>query len=69
VNVANGELSEIAYFDVYPQNDNPSFEGGSWSNYPFFAQKGVVAATAMDRGLFILRPRVDRPNDDDEDED
>lgn len=59
-NVASGELSETAYFDVYPENDNASFEGGSWSNYPFFAQKGVVAVTAMDRGLFILRPRLDR---------
>ncbi len=58
--VAVGELSEVAYFDVYPENDNASFEGGTWSNYPYFAQKGVVAVTGMDRGLFILQPRVDR---------
>ena len=58
--VAAGELSEVAFFDVYPENDNASFEGGTWSNYPFFAQKGVVAVTSMDRGLFILQPRVDR---------
>jgi choice-of-anchor B domain-containing protein len=57
-NIASGELSETAYFDVYPENDNPSFEGGSWSNFPFFAQKGVVAVTSMDRGLFILKPRI-----------
>jgi choice-of-anchor B domain-containing protein len=56
--VAEGELSEVAFFDVYPENDNASFEGGTWSNYPFFAQKGVVAVTAMDRGLFILQPRI-----------
>ncbi|UCF27985.1 MAG: choice-of-anchor B family protein [Chloroflexota bacterium] len=59
-NVAAGELSEVAYFDVYPENDNASFEGGTWSNYPFFAQKGVVAVTSMDRGLFILQPRIGR---------
>lgn len=58
--VADGELSEAAYFDVYPENDNTSFEGGTWGNYPFFAQKGVVAVTGMDRGLFILQPRVGR---------
>jgi choice-of-anchor B domain-containing protein len=58
--VAAGELSEVAYFDVYPENDNASFEGGTWSNYPFFAQKGVVAVTSMDRGLFIVQPRVGR---------
>ena len=59
-NVASGELSETAYFDVYPENDNATFEGGSWSNYPFFAQKGIVAVTSMDRGLFILRSRIGR---------
>lgn len=58
--VADGELDEVAYFDVYPENDNPSFEGGTWSNYPYFAQKGVVAVTGMDRGLFILQPRISR---------
>ena len=56
--VASGELPEVAYFDVYPENDNASFEGGTWSNYPYFSQKGVVAVTSMDRGLFILQPRL-----------
>ncbi len=59
-NVAAGELFETAFFDVYPENDNASFEGGTWSNYPYFSQKGIVAVTAMDRGLFILQPRIDR---------
>jgi len=56
--VADGEMPEVAFFDVYPENDNTSFEGGSWSNYPYFHQKKVVAATSMDRGLFILQPRI-----------
>ncbi len=47
---------EVAYFDVYPGNDNPSFEGGTWSNYPYFRQKHVVAVSSIDRGLSILRP-------------
>ena len=59
-NVAAGELSEVAYFDLYPENDNPSFEGGTWSNYPYFRQKGIVAVTGMDRGLFIVQPRIGR---------
>lgn len=59
--VADGVLSEVAYIDVYPENDNASFEGGTWGNYPFFAQMGVVAVTGMDRGLFIVQPRVGRP--------
>ncbi len=57
-NVALGELPEVAYFDMYPENDNASFEGGTWSNYPYFSQKGVVAVSSMDRGLFILKPRL-----------
>ena len=56
--VADGALPEVAYFDVYPANDNASFEGGTWSNYPYFRQKKVVAVSSMDSGLFVLRPRI-----------
>jgi choice-of-anchor B domain-containing protein len=52
------QLSEIGYFDVYPENDNASFEGGTWSNFPYFNQKKIVAVSSMDRGLFVLRPRL-----------
>jgi choice-of-anchor B domain-containing protein len=58
--VATGGMREVGYFDVYPENDNASFEGGTWSNYPYFRQKGVVAVSSIDRGLFILQPRVGR---------
>lgn len=54
--VSQGELKEVAYFDVYPENDNASFEGGTWSNYPYFKQD-VVGVSTMDRGLFILKTR------------
>lgn len=59
--IGDSGLSEVAFFDVYPENDDASFEGGTWSNYPFFRQKGVVAVSSMDRGLFVLQPRVARP--------
>jgi choice-of-anchor B domain-containing protein len=58
--LAGEGLREVAYFDVYPENDNATFEGGAWSNYPYFRQKGVVAVSSIDRGLFILQPRVGR---------
>jgi len=51
-------LSELGYFDVYPENDSASFEVGTWSNYAFFRQPGVVAVSSMDRGLFIVRART-----------
>lgn len=54
--VAAGELPELGYFDMYPANDNASFEGGTWSNYPYY-NKNMVAVSSMDRGLFVLQPR------------
>jgi choice-of-anchor B domain-containing protein len=53
--VADGELSEVAFFDVYPENDDPGFDG-TWSNYPYY-DRGVVAVSSGDRGLFVLKPR------------
>ena len=51
------ELTEELFFDVYPENDNAIFNG-TWSNYPYFSQRGrIVAVSTMDRGLFILRVR------------
>ncbi|HEX6234931.1 MAG TPA: choice-of-anchor B family protein [Jiangellaceae bacterium] len=56
-NVADGVLSEVAYFDLYPEDDGPHFDGGTWSNYPYFRQKNILAVSSMDRGLFILKVR------------
>lgn len=55
-NVASGELTEVGFFDVYPENNNATFEGGTWSNYPFY-DSNVVAVGSIDRGLFVLKPR------------
>jgi len=55
--VAAGELSELAFFDVYPENDDPTFEGGTWSNYPYYEGRRFVAVSSIDRGLFVLRPQ------------
>jgi hypothetical protein len=56
--VGGGEMPEVGYFDTYPENDNTNFEGGPWSNYPYFRQKGIVGVSSQDRGLFILKPRL-----------
>lgn len=52
--VASGKLEEVAYFDIYPRDDNPQFNG-AWSNYPFF-ESGVVIVSGIEQGLFILEP-------------
>src|SRR5215213_834799 len=56
---AAANLSEVAFFDVYPLDDNPAFNG-TWGNYPFFAS-GTIIASGMEQGLFVLRPQVGLP--------
>lgn len=56
-NVAAGQLEEVGFFDVYPENDDPGFSFGTWSNYPFF-KSGVVAVHGY-QGLWLLKPRGD----------
>ena len=48
-----GQLEEVAYFDVFPSDDAPLFNG-SWSNYPYFPS-GVIAVTHMEEGLFLVK--------------
>jgi choice-of-anchor B domain-containing protein len=54
--IANANLSRVAYFDVYPNSNSASFNG-SWSNYPFF-DSGVVIVSGIEQGLFILQPTL-----------
>lgn len=53
-NLAQSQLTEIAYFDVFPATDAASFDG-TWNNYPFFAS-GVIPVTHISQGLYLLRP-------------
>jgi choice-of-anchor B domain-containing protein len=54
-NAANpSTITQAAFFDVHPANNNPTFNG-TWANYPFFAS-GTVVVNSIERGLFVLRP-------------
>ena len=55
VDLANGLMQEVGYFDVYPQGNNAAFSG-TWSNYPYFSS-GTVAVSHMQEGVFIVRPK------------
>lgn len=46
-------VRERAYFDVYPANDLPQFNG-TWSNYPFFPS-GNTIVSSIEEGLFVVR--------------
>jgi choice-of-anchor B domain-containing protein len=58
--VPTTDLDEIGYFDVYPENDNEGFEGGTWSNYSRYRDKDIVTVSSIDRGLFVLETDLKR---------
>jgi choice-of-anchor B domain-containing protein len=54
--VAQGLLREVGFFDIYPRDDAPAYNG-AWSAYPFFSS-GSVAVNGIEQGLFVVRPRA-----------
>jgi choice-of-anchor B domain-containing protein len=58
--VPTSDLDEIGFFDVYPENDNEGFEGGTWSNYSRYRDKDIVTVSSIDRGLFVLETDLRR---------
>jgi choice-of-anchor B domain-containing protein len=58
--VPTTDLREIGYFDVYPENDNEGFEGGTWSNFSRYRDDDIVTVSSIDRGLFVLETDLDR---------
>ena len=54
--IAEGRLEPAGFFDVYPEDDAPEFNG-AWSAYPFFPS-GVVAVSGIEQGLFLLAPEI-----------
>jgi choice-of-anchor B domain-containing protein len=51
--IENNTISEIGFFDTYPENDIAAFDG-VWNIYPFFTSENIVISD-IDRGLFIIR--------------
>jgi choice-of-anchor B domain-containing protein len=58
-NIENAQLNEVAYFDVYPANNNAQFNG-AWSNYPYF-ESGNVIVSGIEQGLLVVRPNLGTP--------
>jgi len=57
--IANGNLTEVGFFDIYPASDSAEFNG-AWSVYPYFAS-GNVVVSGIEQGLFVLRPQLGAP--------
>ena len=56
-NLASSPVTQAAFFDVYPDDDNTGHTGGVWAAYPFF-ESGVLAVDDKEAGLYLLRPRL-----------
>jgi len=54
--ISMGILFEVGYFDTYPEDNTNEFSG-AWSNYAYF-DSGVVIVSDIERGLFVVRPRL-----------
>ena len=58
-NPTGGDVCEVAFFDVYPQDDNKPGGGeavfiGTWAAYPYF-KSGYVYVSTIDRGGFVVK--------------
>ncbi len=50
--IENRNITELGFFDTYPQNNTPSFDG-VWSVYPYLAS-GKILVNDQNSGLFII---------------
>ncbi|MCB4799065.1 choice-of-anchor B family protein [Neotamlana laminarinivorans] len=51
--LANSTMSEIGYFDTYPNDNNANFNG-AWNVYPFFSSGNIIISD-IEGGLFVVR--------------
>ncbi|MEN8108494.1 MAG: choice-of-anchor B family protein [Pseudomonadota bacterium] len=52
--IANGNLTEVAYIDTHPGKDSLTAFDGAWSSYPFFASGSIIIGD-RDEGLIVVR--------------
>ncbi len=56
--IASGTLSQAAYFDMVPEDDDVGHVDGAWAVYPFF-DEGLLAVSEKETGLWLLRHTTD----------
>ncbi len=54
LNISDGNLSEIAFFDSFPTNNTASFNG-AWSVFPYF-ESGHVIISDIETGFYLVKP-------------
>ncbi len=58
-NLANAQLQEVGFFDVFPANNNTSFNG-AWGAYPLLPSGRVIIST-LGQGFFVVKPNICTP--------
>lgn len=53
ISASTNAMTEKAYFDTFPADDNAGF-AGAWSVYPYFPS-GNIIINDIQRGLFVVR--------------
>lgn len=54
--IASADLTEVGYFDFYPEGDAPQFNG-AWGVYPFF-ESGSIIVSGKEQGLLVFRANL-----------
>ncbi|HRQ38977.1 MAG TPA: choice-of-anchor B family protein [Chloroflexota bacterium] len=57
--IADGTLTQAAYFDNFAPNNFAGHEQGAWAVYPYF-ESGVVAISDRTEGLILVRPLLEQ---------
>ena len=52
-NLENKEMTEIGFFDTFPDHNSTTFNG-AWNVYPYF-KSGVIAISDINAGLFLIK--------------
>lgn len=51
--IQNNNVSNVGYFDTYPENNSTDFNG-AWNVYPYFPSGNIIISD-INRGLFVIR--------------
>ena len=51
--IKNKNMTEVGYFDTYPNNNSTAFNG-AWNVYPYFSSGNIIISD-IDNGFFVIR--------------
>jgi Hint module/LVIVD repeat len=57
--MSKANFTEVAYFDIYPEDDDAQLNG-AWGVYPYFPS-GTILVSGMEQGLYILKWKDRKP--------